>query len=202
MVSDQENFGESAEETLRPAKEASPIHFVKVGKGWLALYHRPRHDTFKLARQAGCTHVVTLLKESEFAERYGAQARNAGLTWYWLPVPNGKYPEGEVNERLLAAMPELSRLLDEGNSLLIHCSAGIHRTGLVSYALLRWRGIPSDAAMQIIRESRVETAEGMMDKRKVWGDRHAGHEVPQEITWLASVKEFVSRSITRLFKPR
>jgi protein-tyrosine phosphatase len=182
-------------------KSPSTIQFVKVGKGRLALYHRPRHDTFELARREGCTHVVTLLKDTEFAERYGEQAKNAGLEWYWLPVPNGKYPEGEVHKRLIAAMPELSHLLDEGKSLLIHCSAGIHRTGTVAYGLLRWRGIPSERATQIIRASRVETAEGMMDKRKVWGDKIANSDVPQESIWITSVKEFASQLKTRLFKP-
>lgn len=182
-------------------KNPSTIRFVKVGKGRLALYHRPRHDTFELVRRKGCTHVVTLLKDTEFAERYGEQAKNAGLEWYWLPVPNGKYPEGEVHERLIAAMPELSRLLDEGKSLLIHCSAGIHRTGTVAYGLLRWRGIDSTRAMQIIAKARRETAEGMMEKRMRWGDENA-RPASKDTTWLHSVKEFASQLTTRLFKPR
>jgi protein-tyrosine phosphatase len=104
------------------------IRFVRVGRGRLALYHRPRHDTFPSVRRMGGTHVVTLLKDIENAEHYGNLARGAGLEWIWLPVPNGKYPQKDVHERLLDAMPELSRLLDEGNSLLIHCSAGVHRS--------------------------------------------------------------------------
>jgi protein-tyrosine phosphatase len=154
-------------------KNPSDLRFVKVGKGRLALYHRPRHDTFAIARRKGCTHVVTLLKDIEDAEHYGKMAREAGLTWIWLSVPNGKYPQADLHERLVAAMPELSRLLDEGNSLMIHCSAGVHRTGMVAYGLLRWRGLNPAQATQIIRRTRKETAEGMMDKRKVWGDRVA-----------------------------
>ena len=184
-------------------KPASEIRFVKVGKGRIALYHRPRHDTFTTARRMGCTHVVTLLKDIEFAERYGEQAKTAGLEWFWLPVPNGKYPDGEVNERLLQAMPELSRLLDEGKSLIIHCSAGIHRTGTVAYGLLRWRGVTSERAMQIIAASRKETAEGMMAKRMKWGDDNARPPAqPQDAPWITSVKEFARRLRTRLFKPR
>ena len=183
-------------------KPASKIRFAKVGKGRIALYHRPRHDTFTTARRMGCTRVVTLLKDTEFAQRYGEQAQSAGLEWFWLPVPNGKYPEGEVNERLLQAMPELSRWLDEGKSLIIHCSAGIHRTGMVAYGLLRWRGVTSERAMQIIASTRKETAEGMMAKRMKWGDENARPAVPQDSIWLHSVKEFVNRLRTRIFNPR
>jgi protein-tyrosine phosphatase len=178
------------------------IKFVKVGNGRLALHHRPRRTDFPLLHQLGCTHVITLLKESESAHRYGDMARMAGIEWVWIPIPNGKYPEGEVHDRLLEAMPELSKLLDAGKSILIHCSAGIHRTGLVAYALLRWRGMESKKAMRIIAQTRKETAEGMMEKRMRWGDEHARLTRHQETTWLNSVKEFAHRLQTSLSKKR
>lgn len=182
-------------------RKPANYNFVKVGNGRLALYHRPRGSDFSALRAMGCTHIVTLLKDSERAESYGTMARSAGLEWIWLPVPNGNYPQGQVHERLIEAMPQLSGLLDEGGSLLIHCSAGIHRTGTVAYALLRWRGVERDEAMRIIGVIRKETAEGMMEKRRRWGDENA-RNVQEERTWVHSVKEFLNRSITKLFKPR
>lgn len=183
-------------------KNPSKIRFVKVGHGRLALYHRPRRDMFASLRRTGCTHVVTLLKDSENAKLYGDLARQAGLEWIWLPVPNGNYPQKAVHERLIQAMPELSRLLDEGNSLLIHCSAGIHRTGMVAYGLLRWRGVDSVQAMKLIRRMRRETAEGMMAKRMKWGDSIARNIPAQEKTWINSAKEFANRWLTKIFKLR
>jgi protein-tyrosine phosphatase len=154
-------------------RESSEYNFVKVGNGRLALNHRPGRRDFSLLSELGCTHVVTLLKESEFAERIGEGVKQAGIEWIWLPVPNGNHPEGEVHKRLIDAMPVLSQLLDEGNSLLIHCSAGIHRTGTVAYGLLRWRGMGREEAMKTIAKIRKETAEGMMEKRMRWGDENA-----------------------------
>ncbi len=69
-----------------------------------------------------------------------ALAERHSLTWIWLPMPNANYPEGEVDARLRTALPELSRLLDQGAHIVIHCSASVHRTGMVAYGLLRWRG--------------------------------------------------------------
>jgi protein-tyrosine phosphatase len=154
-------------------KEATRYNFVKVGNGRLALNHRPGGKDFPLLRELGCTHVVTLLKESEFAKTVGVHTNSAGLEWVWIPVPNGNYPQGEVHQHLLAAMPKLSKLLDEGKSLLIHCSAGIHRTGTVAYGLLRWRGMERDEAMQVILQIRPVTAEGMLEKRRRWGDENS-----------------------------
>lgn len=65
-------------------------NFVKIGNGRLALNHRPGGSDFALLRELGCTHVVTLLKESEFAGRIGNQTRKASLEWIWLPVPKEK----------------------------------------------------------------------------------------------------------------
>lgn len=149
------------------------INFVKVGNGRLALYHRPKHADFPTLRELGCTHIITLLKESENAQQYSDMALKHGIEWFWLPIPNGKRPSGEVHEFLLEALPKLSELLDDGRSMLLHCSAGIHRTGMVAYALLRWRGLDRMDAMLIIREARKETAEGMLEKRMRWGDENA-----------------------------
>src|SRR5215216_5664962 len=115
------------------------IKFVKVGKGQLALYHRPRDEDFSALHEQGCTHVITLLKESEGAQRYGNLTREAGMEWIWLSIPNGKYPEGEIHERLTQEMPKLSQ-----------------RTGMVAYGLLRWRGLDRNRALKIIRQTRLE----------------------------------------------
>jgi protein-tyrosine phosphatase len=178
------------------------VKFVRVGKGRLALYHRPRQEDFASFRDLGCTHIITLLKESEGAERYGNMTREAGMEWVWLPVPNGKHPEGDVHERLIQSMPVLSQLLDDGNSMMIHCSAGIHRTGTVAYGLLRWRGLDRKQAMRTIRLARKETAEGMMEKRMRWGDENAQPARQQDTTWLRSVKEFVNHLRMKLSRSR
>jgi protein-tyrosine phosphatase len=124
------------------------------------------------------------------------------MEWIWLPVPNGKYPDANVRHLLLEAMPKLSGLLDHGNSLLIHCSAGIHRTGMVAYGLLRWRGLDRSQAMQLIDSMRRETAEGMMVKRMRWGDEIARSADSQDSLWYSSAGKFVNRLIIKLFRPR
>jgi protein-tyrosine phosphatase len=179
-------------------KPPSEVIFVKVGNGRLALYHRPGRGMFAHLRKLGCTHVVTLLKESEGAERIGGLAQAAGLEWIWLPVPNGNHPEGEVHDRMIQSLPQLSGLLDEGKSLLIHCSAGVHRTGTLAYGLLCWRGLGEKQALEIIRRTRPETAEGMGTKRMRWGNENA-HAVR---SWKPAWLEVIQRRIQNIFGMR
>ncbi len=154
----------------RKRKKKTRLHPVQVGNGRLSLYHRPGGGDYARFKQRGVTHLVTLLGEHESAPQYGKMAARHGLEWVWLPMPNAKYPQGEVHERLVAALPELARLLDEGAHLVIHCSAGLHRTGMVAYGLLRWCGYSPKAAMRAIKKMRAVTAREMHEKRKKWGD--------------------------------
>ena len=159
----------------------------------------PKVQISRSSREMGCTHIVTLLKESEHAEKYGKLTTEAGLEWVWLSVPNGKYPQGEIHERIIQAMPVLSQLLDEGNSLLIHCSAGIHRTGTIAYGLLRWRGVESKKAMALIHKMRKQTAEGMMEKRMQWGDDNAQPN-PKHHLFSTSINKAINRLRAMFFK--
>ncbi|MFZ5878186.1 MAG: protein-tyrosine phosphatase family protein [Chloroflexota bacterium] len=183
-------------------REPSVLHFIKVGRGRIGLHHRPRGADFPILKELGCTHVVTLLKDSEGAAHIGRMSANAGLDWIWLPVPNGNRPQGEVHERLFEALPRLSQLLDQGASLLIHCSAGIHRTGTVTYGLLRWRGLSREQALKLIAQMRPITAAEVGEKRLVWGNEVARPLSPKETSWIHFIKESAAQFWMNLFKKR
>lgn len=171
----------------------SEIHFVKVGKGRMALNHRPRKVDFPMLRELGCTHVVTLLKESEGAQNIRQMTESVGLNWVWIPVPNGDRPQGEVHQRLMEALPILSQLLDEGASLLIHCSAGIHRTGTVAYGILRWRGVSQEEALKLIAKMRTVTHDEMGKTRLRWGNEIAREKTKQKTAWIHLFQRFITR---------
>jgi protein-tyrosine phosphatase len=147
--------------------------FIQVGLGRLALYHRPGGKAFADLLEQGCTHVVTLLRASEQAESIGQNVQEKGMVWLWVPIPNGDYPRGEIHERLVNAIPQISALLDEGASVLIHCSAGIHRTGMLGYGLLRWRGLSQEEALEKIGQTRQVTHDGLLPRHIRWGDEVA-----------------------------
>jgi protein-tyrosine phosphatase len=83
------------------------------------------------------------------------------------PRPIGKRDEAEKQH------PERAGRLEAGESILLHCSAGIHRTGMVAFALLRWRGASPEEALGLIEALCPETRTGLREVRLAWGNRVA-----------------------------
>jgi protein-tyrosine phosphatase len=152
-------------------KPDQAITLVPVDRGKLALTHRPKKTVFPAFRALGVTHVITLLDEKEGAKDLGALATQAGLTWIWCPLQgaNVNAPLEAVASALAAGTAALAR----GGAIAVHCSAGIHRTGMFGYALLRCAGLDPEAARVTLRALRVVTAEGVGAERLTWGDQIA-----------------------------
>lgn len=148
----------------------APIDFnwVSLGNGKLTLWHRPGAKAIPALKASGCDCVVTLLSSREGAPAVGKNIEQAGLEWFWLPLENGQPPQGAAADAILAALPALWERLDARRSVLVHCSAGIHRTGMIAYALLRWRGHDEAAALAFIAKMRRHTREGVQRKQLDW----------------------------------
>lgn len=145
--------------------------WVAVSSGRLALSHRPKlKDIPKLAQQ-GCQRIVTIQGHNEAPGQIERTARGAGMAWTWIPVGHGKFPEDEADRLMRRGLQELVAAVEAGESVLIHCSAGIHRTGMLAFALLRWFGIPEGEALELIATMRPETREGMRAEQFAWGNR-------------------------------
>ncbi|HMG13025.1 MAG TPA: tyrosine-protein phosphatase [Gemmatimonadaceae bacterium] len=138
--------------------------------GAIALSHRPRRKDVARLPGFGVTHVVTLLAEREGAKDIGMAVRHAGLTWIWCPLVNGQPPDAQATATIRPVLAELAKLVAEGSAILIHCSAGIHRTGMFGYALLRQLGLEPAAARAKLSELRAVTGEGVGEDRLAWGD--------------------------------
>lgn len=147
------------------------VNLVPVGGGELALTHRPKKKDVPALRAVGVTHVVTLLTESEGAKEIGALVANAGMAWLWCPL-RGADVQATVHE-VGPALAGAASALSVGGVLVVHCSAGIHRTGMFGYALLRCVGLDAVEAVAKLRLLREVTADGVGDERIRWGDHIA-----------------------------
>lgn len=147
---------------------------VEVGGGRLAIGHRPGRSAFPVLHEAGVTHVVTLLGPAEGAEELIARIEAAGFTSLWLPLVGARpIDDPDRLEEISGFFDELAAVLAEGSTVLVHCSAGIHRTGMITYAFLRHLGLPDDRARELLAELRPVTRDGVTEARLAWGERFA-----------------------------
>lgn len=155
-----------------PQSAPAPLlRWVSVGAGRLALTHRPKLRGMPQFRAEGCVRLVTLLAAREGAEQIGALAQEAGLAWTWLPLESGRPPTGETAwSRVAQGLIALAARLDAGESLALHCSAGIHLTGMIAYALLRVSGSPPEQALDAIARMRPVTRAGLRADHIRFGD--------------------------------
>jgi len=155
--------------------------FVPAGRGRLAARGAPGPGIMgQWVAEAGTTHVVTLLREDEpaFAK---VQQRACDLIkgqelrgWSHIPLSGGrcvntlsesgrkpiskKELQYAAQDKLsLMRVGEIAELLRQGESVVVHCAAGMHRTGIVCYMALRQLGQSSVEALQSILRSRPVT---------------------------------------------
>lgn len=87
--------------------------------------------------QCGATTVVCLVMDYELADRYPDYLEwlhtNTGTTAVWFPIHDLHAPGLATTVPFIG---ELVRRLDDGEHLLMHCAAGIGRTGTMAVCVL------------------------------------------------------------------
>ncbi|MBX3454088.1 dual specificity protein phosphatase family protein [Ferrovibrio sp.] len=110
--------------------------------------------------------VVSLLGDGELA-RHGAAGLQAGLAakgiaWLQIPIEDYQPPGPASLAQWNDALPDVLRRLAEGERILIHCAAGLGRTGTMAAMLLVAGGASALEAIAHVRQARpgtIETAE-------------------------------------------
>jgi hypothetical protein len=78
-----------------------------------------------------------------------------GLYIEWPIEDACELPDPTVLHPLVDLLAELSY---QGKTILVHCQAGLNRSGLVCALVLRARSVPADNAIAAIRQARDEFA--------------------------------------------
>lgn len=161
-------------QTARERAITADVSWVQTDNGFLAIGHKPGGKvSFVGLKNEGATVVLTLLHENEGALQIGKQAELAGITWLWFPFSASKPHKGEAIMQVTELYIELQHLLNAENKIYIHCSAGIHRTGMITYGLLRFLGFESTKALEQLKLLRTVTAEQVGEERLLWAEQFA-----------------------------
>lgn len=149
------------------------VAWFGLAGGNVAIGHRPSKKKLDELKLQGASHILTLLCGSEGALAVKKTTEVTGLGWVWFAMDNGNPPGPERDMEAKALFTDIKQLLADGGNIYIHCSAGIHRTGMIANALLRFLGHTQDAADTALLAMRQETSEGVGDHRKAWAERFA-----------------------------
>jgi atypical dual specificity phosphatase len=126
-----------------------PRGFLWLIKGVLAgtpmpgIFFESDYD-LKALRRVGITHLISLMEQPPAAEENATY----GISTHWCPVPDMDAPEPE---RALILCQHIQKRLDNGESVAVHCRAGMGRTGTILAAYLIWTGKDAFSALDAVR---------------------------------------------------
>lgn len=146
-------------------------YWVKTGDGFLKIGHKPggRKLSFKSLLNDKTDVVLTILGEKEGALLIREQCQSAGINWMWLPLANATIPPNSMKEKITEIFEKIKHLLSQQKRIFIHCSAGLHRTGMITNALLIYLGNDEKTALEILSMLRHLTAQSAGKQRLAWG---------------------------------
>ncbi len=131
-----------------------PVSCV-TGQLWLAGKHAIGPDPERALRHLEATTIVCLNQRHELLDRYPAYvdwlAAQPPERVVWFPIPDLDAPPFEVVRPLLV---DLGDRLRRGERLIVHCAAGIGRSGTIAVCLLMTLGFDRVDALRVVATHR------------------------------------------------
>ena len=116
--------------------------------------------------------LITLNQPKEFkalgVADFEATVRASGLNWRHLPIPDGGVPGPDFEQAWREVGSVARDALRAGRLVVIHCRAGLGRTGTIAARLLVELGMPPKAAIAAVRAARPKTIETPEQERHVY----------------------------------
>jgi protein-tyrosine phosphatase len=121
----------------------------------------------------GAVGVVSLVEERELMllgiETLPLALRRERLWWKHLPITDMGVPDEDFERRWGTEGPAIHEALERGGHVVLHCWAGLGRTGTVAARLLVEAGLDPDAAILRVRHARPGTIQTRRQERYVLG---------------------------------
>jgi protein-tyrosine phosphatase len=144
--------------TVMPMR-ATSIEDLSRGKLWLGSMpgrFEPWAEFLAEARRKKLSLVVCLAPAEEVASlspAYWQSVAEGSLDFRWLHLPMQNYglPSDLLGFR--SGIERVAASLVAGDVVMLHCAAGIGRTGTAAACLLKHMGLPTDDAMQRVRNA-------------------------------------------------
>jgi hypothetical protein len=108
------------------------------------------------AQRARLGVVVCLTPRSELAElspNYHSAIAQGTFPYRWLNVPMPNYGVPQDPPGFRRDVHEIAHALERGDAVMLHCAAGIGRTGSTAACVLKALGLGTEEALQRVRDA-------------------------------------------------
>lgn len=144
------------------------------------LWHRDISADLDAIEAWGAAMMVTLVERAEL-EQLGVETlphlvADRSFRWLNLPIPDMGLPTVEAE----AAFSDIHDALQRGDRVLLHCAAGLGRTGTVAASLLVDSGMAAKSAIELVRASRPGTIETAAQEAYIYDRAKALRMVPMK----------------------
>lgn len=141
--------------------ELRPVDLPSAVTGSLLLGGMPGRfeswtDFETRARTASVGLLVCLTPHSEIEElspRYRAALAQGLLTFRWLHLPMRNFGLPEDPAAFRAGVHQIAQALRGGDIVMLHCAAGLGRTGSAAACVLKALGVETEEALRRVREA-------------------------------------------------
>lgn len=116
----------------------------------------PWADFLAEAQRTGLSLTVCLTEPAEIGEQspdYRRAINDGRLPGQWLNVPIRNYEVPQDASDLRDAVDAAAARLRNGEAVLLHCAAGMGRTGTAAACVLKRLGLPAEEALQRVRDA-------------------------------------------------
>jgi protein-tyrosine phosphatase len=117
-------------------------------EAWSTFEARAQRDRIAL--------VVCLTPRDEIAElspAYYAAVTEGRMPFRWMPLPVRNFGVPEDRATFRRQIEEITGALRQGDAVLLHCAAGIGRTGSTAACVLKALGLSKEQALQRVLDA-------------------------------------------------
>lgn len=134
----------------------------KTAQGMHALWDRSlREDLSRLKEYYQTDILITLIEKHEFSflhiDNLFSELDSLGIQHIWFPIKDESVPDSL--DIFIPLVKQIIHLTSLGKTVIIHCRAGLGRTGMVVACCLVALGYTPKSSIELVRKTREYTIE-------------------------------------------
>ena len=153
------------------------FHQLKDCNSKITCFRRPSLRSIPVFKEVyGLNAILSCIIPNEKPQLIETKAKECGMEFFNIPFKKAKpfsLEKPETKEMLIKQIKKMyDALISQNLTILVHCAAGVRRTGIIVYCLLRLNGETKQSALEIILKLREETRNGIGDYRIEYSEKN------------------------------